>query len=227
MRLGAVVAAAVLIVACSGGDESGEETVAVRAETSSPEVTSSTVAAVTEPSTLPSSTLPPPTAAPTTVSPTTTALDDPERMRAAEEGYLAAWEAYHQAILDPSDPVLRAEVERTYTGPNLEAVTATLDRYVAEGLVAEVNPVVPARAEILQPGLPVPGQPAIVDIVVCEINSEPYFEVGSRPDGGRALIRDEVVALRILVRVENVNETWKLRSGENLSRQSGVEDCSD
>jgi len=225
MRLGAVVAAAVLIVACSGGDESGEETVAVRAETSSPEVTSSTVAAVTEPSTLPSSALPPPTAAPTTVSPTTTALDDPERMRAAEEGYLAAWEAYHQAILDPADPILRAEVERTHTSGNLKGVNETLDSYLEAGIAARENLDVPATAYVVESAKLIPGEENRADLIVCEVNSEAYWEVGARPDGGDALVRDEVVVLRLLARVALVDGSWRSESGRLLERLPGAAEC--
>ncbi|RLE25024.1 MAG: hypothetical protein DRJ50_03720, partial [Actinobacteria bacterium] len=139
-----LVLAALAAGACSGSDESAstEPTVTSAPSTTVAEPTSTTDAATT-------------TNVEITAAPSTT-VDDEARLRAAEDAYIASWEAYHAAILDPSDPDLRAEVERTYTGGNLEGVVDTLDGYVAAGYVARLHPDVPARTVVLSAPMPIP-----------------------------------------------------------------------
>jgi len=207
-----VVFASFAVAACSGSDESAstdppvteQTTTAAEAVTTTEVATTSTVE--------------------TTVAPTTT-VDEEARLRAAEQAYIESWEAYHAAILDPSNPDLRAEVERTFTGPNLSASIEALDDYVDAAFVARPNPDVQAEVLVLTPALPVPGEDDLIDLIACEVNSEAYFEVGSRPDGGDSLIRDEVVVLRLLVRIRLVDGLWKSESGETLSRSSGDVGC--
>jgi hypothetical protein len=110
-----LVLAALAVAACSGSDD---------AATTNLTATSAPATTVAEPTTTPDTVTT--TVVETTSAPPTT-VDDEARLRAAEQAYIAAWEAYHAAILDPSDRDLRAEVERTNTGPNLEATIKTLD----------------------------------------------------------------------------------------------------
>jgi len=205
-----LVLAAFVAGACSGSDEASstdppDPTVTSAPSTTDVDSTTTTVVVTT-------------TNVETTIAPTTT-VDDEARLRAAEEAYIAAWEAYHAAILDPSDPELRAEVERTNTGSNLEAALMAIDGFVEANYVARPHPELLAEVSILSEAMPVPDEPDLVDLIACEINSEAYFEVGSAPDGGDALVRDEVVVLRLLVRLRLVDGEWKTDSGEILSRR--------
>jgi len=84
---------------------------------------------------------------------------------------------------------------------------------------------VEAEVSLLTPVMFVPGETNLVDLIACEINSEWYFEVGSRPDGGDALVRDEVIAVRILVRIRWDGEDWKSESGEIVASGIEVEQC--
>ena len=210
-----LVLAALAVASCSGSDE---------AATTEPTATSAPATTVAEPTTTTDAVTT--TVVETTAAPPTT-VDDEARLRAAEQAYIAAWEAYHAAILDPSDPELRAEVERTFTGPNLEGSFAALDDYVAAGFVARRNPDMSAEVSILTSARPVPDEVDLVDLIACEVNSEAYYEIGSRPDGGDALVRDEIAALRLLVRIRLVDGLWKSESGETLSRNSGDVGCLD
>jgi hypothetical protein len=217
MRRSAVmlVLAALAVAACSGSDEAAttEPTTTSVPATTAAEPTTSTDAATT-------------TVVETTAAPPTT-VDDEARLRAAEQAYIESWEAYHAAILDPSDPDLRAEVERTYMGGNLEVAVTALDGFVEADYVARANPDVPASVVIVESALFVPGETDRAELISCEINSEAYFEVGSAPDGGDALVRDEAVVLQLLVRIKLTDGVWKSESGEVLSRLSGDVECLD
>jgi hypothetical protein len=212
-----LVLAALAVAACSGSDE---------AATTDPTTTSVPATTAAEPTTSTDAATTTVVETTTTTAPTTT-VDDEARLRAAEQAYIAAWEAYHAAILDPSDPELRAEVERTNTGLNLEAAISTLDGFVEENYVARAHLDQPAEVSVLTAAMPVPGELNLVDLIACEVNSESYFEVGSAPDGGDALVRDEVVVLRLLVRIRFVDGKWKTESGEILSRRTGDVGCLD
>jgi hypothetical protein len=210
-----LVLAALAVAACSGSDD---------AATTSPTATSAPATTVAEPTTTPNSVTT--TVVETTSAPPTT-VDDEARLRAAEQAYIAAWEAYHAAILDPSDPDLRAEVERTYMGGNLEIAVTALDGFVEADYVARANPDVPASVVIVKSALFVPGETDRAELIACEVNSEAYFEAGSAPDGGDALVRDEAVVLQLLVRIKLTDGVWKSESGEVLSRLSGDVECLD
>jgi hypothetical protein len=210
--LGVTACLAVLLAACSSADEPvATAPPATLVPTTAP---SSTVAPTTVATTTPPSTLPP-----------TTALDDPARMRAAEAAYIAAWEAYHAAILDPANPELREAIRRTYTGANLEGVLETLDGFVASGIVARANAIVPSEVSIQSAAKPIPGEDDGADLIACERNSESYFEVRAAPNGEEALLRDEIVVLQVLVRIKYVAGRWRSESGETLSRLSGDVEC--
>lgn len=208
-----IVLAALAAGACSGSDEGGS---------TAPTVTSARTTTAAEPTTTTDAVTT--TSVETTAAPSTT-VDDEARLRAAEEAYIASWEAYHAAILDPSDPELRAEVTRLFTGPNLELAVSALDDFKEAGYVARVNPDVPAEVSLLTSALFVPDETNLVDLIACEINSEWYFEVGSRPDGGDALVRDEVIAVRLLVRIRWDDGEWKSESGEIVDSGMEVDQC--
>lgn len=211
--VGVAVLATLTLAACSSSDESADTSQPLVLP--SPATTSTTVAATTSTtSTIPETTVPP-----------TTAADDPARLEAAGEAYIASWEAYHAAILDPTNPDLRAEIERTTTGVTLDKSISTLEGYAAASYVARPNPDVLAQVSLLTDVLLVPGETDLVDVVTCEINSEMYYQVGSAPDGGDSLIQDEVVVLRQLIRIALVDGEWKTRGGEVLSQRSGDVAC--
>ena len=110
-----VVGSFLLLAACGGsGSDSDASTTAATAATSP----ASTTAAVT-----------------TTDVPATTIGTDAQ-LAAAEQAYLDAFDAYIAAARDPSNPDLRADIERLYTGPNLEFTISQLDGFVREGWVA-------------------------------------------------------------------------------------------
>jgi hypothetical protein len=210
-----LVLAALAVGACSGSDEAAttEPTTTSAPATTLPESTTTTEAATT-------------TVVETTAAPPTT-VDDEARLRAAEQAYIAAWEAYHAAILDPSDPDLRAAVERTNTPGAFEVASSVLDQFVVAGIVAKPHPEILAEVSVLSNAMFVPGEADLADLISCEINSEAYYEIGTAPDGSDALVRDDVFVVRSLTRIEWDGENWRLHSGETLSERVGAVGCSD
>jgi hypothetical protein len=210
-----LVLAALAVAACSGSNE---------AATTDPTTTSAPATTAAEPT--PNTDAATTTVAETTAAPPTT-VDDEARLRAAEQAYIESWEAYHAAILDPSDPELRAEVERAYTPGAFEVASSVLDQFVMAGIAAKPHPSILAEVSVLSNAMFVPGDGDLADLISCEINSEAYYEIGTAPDGSYALVRDDVFVVRSLVRIEWDGENWRLHSGETLSERVGAVGCSE
>ena len=175
-----VATACVVLAACGGSDSDSAAT------TTSPSTTTATVTTATTTT----------NAAPveTTEAPSTT-IDETEQLAAAEQAYLDAFDAYIAAARDPSNPDLRAEIERLYTGPNLEFTIDQLDGFVEQNWVARPGEE-PSRTIILLPPQFLPDRTDFVELVACEINTEVFVELGAAPDGSDALVTDEVTVRR-------------------------------
>jgi len=210
--------ASILVAACSSENEtvSTGPTVIAEPPTTVTQPTSTTEAATTTTA----------AATSTTVAPSTT-ISDEDRFRAAEQAFVESWEAYHAAILDPANPELRAEIERLATPETYQITIDVLDGFVEGGIVARPHPSIPAEVSVISDVAFVPGKRDLVDFIVCEINSEFYFEVGTAPDGSDALFRDEVYAVNSLQRMVWDGESWRLHSGEVRSERVGVAECSE
>jgi len=107
----------------------------------------SSTTTIPAPTTAVSTTTEPP--APSTDAPTTT-IDTEAQLAAAAQAYLDAFDAYLAAASDPSNPDLRAEIERHYTGPNLESTVERLDRFVERGITSQEQPDNPSFAVVGQ-----------------------------------------------------------------------------
>jgi len=211
-----VVIASIFVAACSSANDNASTgpTTTPAPPTTADQPTSSTEAVTTTAATS------------TTIAPSTT-ISDEDRFRAAEQAFIESWEAYHAAILDPANPELRAELERLATPGTFQIMVDVLDGFVEGGIVAKPHPSIPAEVSVVSDVLYVPGEQDLVDFVVCEINSEFYFEVGTAPDGSDALIRDEVYAVNLLQRMAWDGTSWRLHSGEVRSEKVGVAECSE
>jgi hypothetical protein len=211
--LAAAVASCVLLAAC-GGSGSDDASTATDASTTTAAATTTTESTATTTAT---------TEAPTTETPTTT-LDTDEQLAAAEQAYLDAFDAYIAAARDPANPELRADIERLYTGPNLEFTINQLDSFVEQNWVALPGEE-PSRTIILLSPQFLPDRTDFVELVNCEVDSEIFVEPGGAPDGSDALVSDEVVVRRGLTRLELIGGQWKSRSGEVLAELASAEEC--
>jgi len=208
MRQGAltiVVASCLLLAACSS---SGSDSVA------------STTRIAPAPTAVVTTTEPP---APSTEAPTTT-IDTETQLAAAEQAYLDAFDAYIAAARDPSNPELRAEIDRLYTGPSLEFTISQLDGFVEQNWVARAADE-PSRTTVLQAARFVPDRTDFIELVSCEVNSEIFVEVGGAPDGSDALVTDEVSVGRLVVRLRQVDGLWKVDSGDTIAELRSPEEC--
>jgi len=200
-----VVASCLLLAACSSsGSDSDASTTTVAPATTA-------VATTTEPP------------APSTEAPTTT-IDTEAQLAAAEQAYLEAFDAYIAAARDPANPELRADIERFYTGPNLEFTISQLDGFVRQNLRA-LPAEEPSRTFILQTARFVTDRTDFIELVSCEVNSEIFVEVGGAPDGSDALVTDEVTVGRLVVRLQQVDGLWKSDSGETIAELASPEEC--
>jgi hypothetical protein len=208
MRQGAVTIAVVTCLLLAACDSSNSD-----ADASTTAVAPATTAATT-------TTEPP---APSTKAPSTT-VDTEAQLAAAEQAYLDAFDAYIAAARDPANPDLRAEIERLYTGPNLEFTISQLDGFVEQNWVARPGDE-PSRTMILLPPRFIPDRPEFVELVSCPIDTERFVEVGAAPDGSDALVTDEVTVRRTLVRLRFVDGGWKSDSGEVLAELNSPDEC--
>jgi len=203
-----VATACVVLAACGGSDSDSAAT------TTSPSTTTATVTAATTTNAAPVE---------TTEAPSTT-IDEAEQLAAAEQAYLDAFDAYIAAARDPSDPDLRADIERLYTGPNLEFTIDQLDGFVEQNWIARPGEE-PSRTIILLPPQFLPDRTDFVELVACEIDSEVFVEPGAAPDGSDALVSDEVAVRRIVVRLRAGDDQWQSDSGEVVAELAGPSDC--
>ncbi len=217
---GAVVGALTLAATgCSGSSDATETTVA-------PTIASTAPPATEPPDTTAAPTIASTTAAPTTAAPTTTVDDEAATLAAVEQAYFDAHAAYLAAARDPSNPELRAAIEGLFVGANLDLAISQLDGFLDSNYAARADEANPSRTEILAGPALVPGRSDLTELVVCEIDTERYFEIGAAPDGGDALVTDEIVVTRLLVRYELVGTSWKSSSGEVLAKLNTAEECS-
>ena len=206
--LSIVVASCLLLAACGGSGSDGD------ASTTTATSPSTTAAAVTTTAEAPAT---------TTEAPTTT-IDANAQLAAAEQAYLDAFDAYIAAARDPANPDLRAEIERLYTGPNLEFTISQLDSFVEQNWVARPAEE-PSRTIILLAPQFLPDRTDVVELVACPVNTERFVEAGGAPDGSDALVTDEVTVRRLLVRLRLIDGQWKSDSGERLAELATPEDC--
>jgi hypothetical protein len=204
----ATIAAAsfVLLVSCSDSSSNSDETTTTVAS-------SSTTAAETTTT----------VAAPVETAPSTT-VGEAEQLAAAEQAYLDAFDAYIAAARDPSNPDLREEIERLYTGPNLEFTIDQLDGFVQQNWIARPGEE-PSRTEILAGPQFLSDRSDFIELVACEINTEVFVEIGAAPDGSDALVTDEVTVRRGLVRLRSIDGAWKADSGETLAELATPAEC--
>ena len=159
----------------------------------------------------------------TTDAPSTT-MSEEEQLAAAEQAYLDAFDAYIAAARDPSNPELRADIERLYTGPNLEFTIDQLDGFVEQNWIARPGEE-PSRTEILAGPQFLPDRTDSIELVSCEVNGEVFVELGGAPDGSDSLVTDELTVGRLIVRLQKVDGLWMSDSGETIAELTSPAEC--
>jgi hypothetical protein len=210
--------AALVVGACSGGNDDTADSTVVSPDTVA---TTSTVSV-------------PATEAPTTITETTTSeaptttIDEAAVLAEAEAAYLEAFEVSKEILRNPEDPNNDELIRQHFTGPNLEATLEALRLAIDGGFVARINEEYPTFATVVEPAEFVDGDTSVARMTVCEFNSDRLFKIGDAPGGGDSLFRDDPVSLLIVTSVELVDGTWKSSSGRTAEEiKDEVERCSD
>ncbi len=165
------------------------------------------------------------TSSPTTLAPTTTVDAEAAAIASVEQAALDAYAAYHAAILDPSNPELRAEVERTHAEGALEGVIEILDNLIAAGQVFRPHPELRPRTEVVGAVRFIDGDPNFADLIVCNFNPESVVEVGAAPDGSDALVRDDVFTVKNVLAFKLIDGRWFFTGGDSITEAVGDVGC--
>jgi hypothetical protein len=217
MRSLIVVALTLTVLAaagCAGDDDADPTTTRNPAATS---VVTSEPAATIPPTTERSTT----TSAPTTAAPTTT-IDPTEALIADIEADLNAGEqALMAAGADPSNPVLRAEVERYFADAGLVRVNEFLDGLAQDGLVNRPNPDVPNAIVVRRLIDAASDDQASVEI--CRIDAAVVYEpIGT----SEAIVNDQIIRTTSEVVFRKLNGVWVSRGdGDILESTEGATEC--
>lgn len=207
------------LAACIGSDADDDD----------PDVTSTAESTTVDES---ADTTEPPDAAatPTTESPPTTELppttvSDADLAAEVEAAYLAAFDAYHAALLDPSNEALRDAVRDTHSGDGEAERIEILDDLVALNRIARSHPTLVPVATVTGSVRFENESRTQASLVACEIIPEWFFEVGSGPNGEDALLRDTVLRADVIAVLEIEDDVWTDAGGSTTSEQVGVATC--
>lgn len=204
-RARAVVAATLLLGACSGGSDAPETaesplgsaavTIAdtTAATTSSP-APATTAAAIAPPTTAatPASTTAAATAAVT--APATIPSDPAVAQQQVIDTVIAAWQAYRAAIRDPLDEDRLAAMATLISGPKLQRSVQEIANVASSGIVARENPTTPAALDIDEQTVVVDLAAGTASVEYCRIGSDLGVKIGGNPDGTDQIVVDEVNA---------------------------------
>ncbi len=149
---------------------------------------------------------------PATEAPTTT-IDPAEALADAEAAFLTAFSVGIGVLREPDAPgheeLLRTHYGETAISQPLENLQRTIDG----NYIAVENESNPTFARVVEPAQFVDGDPTLARMTVCEFISDRIFEIGTAPDGGDALVRDDPVSILSIVTMRQIDGLWKLESG--------------
>ncbi len=215
-----VAAAALLAAGCSGSDDSADTTIdfstGTLADSTAP-ITTSTPTTTTAPTTTTPTTT-------TTVAPTTT-IDPTTQLIADIEADLNAGEqALLSAGADPSNPELRAELERYLSGAALERGLALVDGWAADGFRVRPNPDVMSMFLVYSVSdVDNLDEASRAVIQVCRVDAAVVYE--PLPDGREIIVDDGVYRTVGETEVLQVDGIWRANGGTTTEELSGVTSC--
>ena len=229
------VAAALVAVACSGGDDAD---VVGTTATMAPDLTEPTTAVsevVATPAPLPTTEPPATTSAPVDTTDPTPATTEPpppsttERVLTAEE--LAVVEAarlsattWYEVFRDPGNEELIQAAAVVRTGPALTRLVDRLADVRTSNLKSAPNPDVPARVDMYEQTVELLGDDRAT-VEYCYVDADFTVEIGTAPDGGDVVLDDSILARRGRSDLVRVDGLWLVESGTELSVTDGSATC--
>ena len=212
-----MVGACVLLAACGGGSDDSDgaaETGATPPATTVAETTTSTTSTSTTSTTTTTSTL----------APTTTSSPEQLSIAEAEQALVKAINALTDASVDPSNPDLRAEIDRYWTEPSRSAVLAGLDQLVADGARLRLSHDPVSSVQVI--GNSALDSPGRVKLTYCRIDSDVI--VLDEPVGGVEVVIDDNVFTRLWRGVVlNVDDEWRFSGADIVAEADGEVSCDD
>jgi hypothetical protein len=210
--VGALGLVALLTAGCSS-DEAATATTAIAPTT------------IVETTPLPPATDPTTTEPATTTAPTTTL--DPATTLAAEveADFLEAFAALYAVIQDPSNETLVSSALDWHIGSNRVFIAEQIDEYRLNGWVARPHPEVAAAVIVEVPAAAVEPSDDFVELQICEVDSWIVVEPGAGPDGGDAIVNDELNTYRSKYFVRQVDERWSIEGSSLEGSWLGLKTC--
>jgi hypothetical protein len=151
-----------------------------------------------------------------TAVPTTTLDEETRKVEAAKAAYLAYWDAYMQATVEPVDPQLPA-MQDLMTGDHQRVVTRDLEDRQAKGEATRLPPNSRLQHEILSADLQVDGS---VHITECEVNDAIVYNVASG-----VVINDDIVTRLATATMVDEAGSWKVADSTVVRRWPGAVSC--
>jgi hypothetical protein len=168
------------------------------------------------------------TVAPTTTAAPTTTLDPLAAEEAAvSEAAVQARLARTQAFIDLDDADSIAALDRYYDagGPARSEVDQSLQDLRDEGWRVRSHPTIPEATTVEMVTFTDGPPPTRAEVIVCIVDSAIIVEPGGGPDGGEAIVNDQVAAARTTYEMVKVDGLWKLRSLIGGQEFEGVAEC--
>ena len=229
------VAAALVAVACSGGDDAD---VVGTTATMAPDLTEPTTAVsevVATPAPLPTIEPPATTSAPVDTTDPTPATTEPpapsttERVLTAEElavieAARASTTAWIEVLRDPWDEELIQAAALTRTGPALDRLVNGLAQLRTDGIRGGVHPEIEATITMYEQTVRLDG-PDRATVEYCHVDSDLTIEVGTAPDGGDVILEDIVIAKHQQAVMVKIDGRWLDETGTELARFEGATEC--
>ena len=149
---------------------------------------------------------------PSTTSAPTTTLDPRDEVEAS---YLAYWDAFHKASMDPVDPQL-PELQARMTGDQSRATTRNLQNMQATGLAVKRPDGARHTHAVIDVGIE--GNEAIVH--ACSIDDLVTYEIATgRPTD------DSIATKRYEATLVRESGEWKVRLVTETERVEGIVPC--
>jgi hypothetical protein len=176
----------------------------------------------TVPGSTPPTSSPPTTAVPTTDAPTTT-LDEAAQLAAeVEADFLEAFRLTDLAIQDPTSEEKVSAALDAYASANREFVADRIDRLRSSGQLARANPDVSPAVDVEVPAQLVHQSTETAFLQACYVDPWLIVEPGAGPNGGDAVVNDEVRSYRSKFVLQLIDQRWRISGGESLGDWEGV-----
>jgi hypothetical protein len=214
--LGALLAAASMLVVSCGGDDD------TPVPTSTANPSTSTSASTTTSSTVPA------TSVDTTAAPTTTVDEIAATKAAVADAAVQGRLDYLYAVqnYDAPDAVAVLSSHLAAGSPALQLGLDNLETLRSNGWRVRPNPDVPSVLTVQSEVSLLDGPPATrAELTVCTVSAGVIYEPGSGPNGEDTIVNDEINSSLDRITMVFEDGAWRLVSGQNVGDFKGASSC--